>query len=148
MNTLNKWDIRFLNLAKTISKWSKDQKKKVGAIIVDEDRRIISTGYNGIAMGLQDDIEERHQKPLKLSYFVHAESNAIYSAAKSGIKTKGCAMYITFHPCASCANAIIQSGINKVVCYKPELGSSWIETANIAKNMFEEAGIEVKYHND
>lgn len=142
------WDKRFIDLAHYISKYSKDRNKIVGAVIVNNDSRVISTGYNGIAQGVNDDVEERHIKPLKLSYFVHAEANAIYSAARSGIQTKGCTMYATFHPCASCANAIIQSGIKSVVCYEPDWNSSWAETAKIAKSMFDEAGIEVKYIND
>lgn len=139
------WDKRFIDLAHNIADWSKDRKKKVGALIVDEDRRIISTGYNGMAKGINDDVEERHEKPLKLSYFVHAEANAIYAAAKSGIRTKGCAMYATFHPCSECAKAIIQSGITHVVCYEPDWNSSWADTARIARDMFKEAKIVVKY---
>lgn len=139
------WDKRFIDLSHYISSYSKDRNKVVGAVIVNEDSRVISTGYNGIAQGLNDDIEERHQKPLKLSYFVHAEANAIYSAARSGIKTKGSTMYATFHPCANCANAIIQSGIIKVVCYEPDWNSSWAETAKLAKSMFEEAGVKLVY---
>lgn len=143
------WDKRFIGLAHHISKWSKDRKKIVGAIIVDEDQRVISMGYNGFVSGINDDIEERHIKPLKLSYVVHAEANALYSASRSGIKTKGATIYVTFPPCSECAKGIIQSGIKRVVCNSiNSTDSSWLQTAAIAKEMFEEAGIEIKYVKD
>jgi dCMP deaminase len=41
------WDLRFLTLAKTVSTWSKDPSTKVGAVIVDKNRRVVSLGYNG-----------------------------------------------------------------------------------------------------
>lgn len=143
------WDKRFIALSHSIAAWSKDKKKIVGAIIVDEDRRVIATGYNGIPQGCSDSDESRHIKPKKLYYFEHAERNAIFSCAKSGIKTKGCTMFLTWHPCADCARAIIQSGIKRVVCYEPDWDDdSWGETFKISKEMLEEAGIEVKYNVD
>ena len=143
------WDIRFLNLAKFISTWSKDRSKKVGSVIVDDDRRVISMGYNGLAAGINDEVEERHHKPLKLFYVVHAEANALYSANRSGIKTKGTTIYITFPPCSECAKGIIQSGIKKVVCNPINSDkSSWVETTDIARKMLEEAGVEIKYMNN
>jgi dCMP deaminase len=141
------WDKRFVELSHFIAAWSKDRKKKVGAVIVDEDRRVISTGYNGIPQGCSDDDESRQIKPKKLFYFEHAERNCIYSAAKSGIRLKGCTMYLTWHPCADCARAIIQSGIKRVVCYQPDWNDdSWGETFQISRDMMKEAGIEVKYY--
>lgn len=141
------WNKRFMELSHLVSTWSKDRKKKVGAVITDGGR-VISTGCNGFPSGTNDDIEERHQKPLKLSYFVHAEINAVCAAARNGIKTKDTTIYVTFHPCAECAKAIIQSGIKKVVCYPPDLNSSWAETSAIAKSMFDETGVIVEYYNE
>ena len=51
----DKWDIRFLELAKHISGWSKDPSTKVGCIVVGEDREIRSTGFNGFPRGISDD---------------------------------------------------------------------------------------------
>lgn len=136
------WDKRFIDLASHVSTWSKDRSKKVGSVIVDEDNRVISMGYNGFVSNINDDIEERHVKPLKLSFVVHAELNALCSASRSGIKTKGATIYITFPPCSECAKAIIQSGIIRVVCYPiNSTNSSWEQTTSIAKTMFCEAGI-------
>jgi len=140
------WDKRFIELARHVAAWSKDRSKKVGSVIVDDDKRVISMGYNGFPQHCNDDIEERHQKPLKLFYVVHAEANALYSANRSGVKTKGTTIYITFPPCSECAKGIIQSGIKRVVCCPINSDkSSWVETTTVGKKMLEEAGIEIKY---
>lgn len=46
---------------------------------------------------------------------IHAEANAILFAAKNGISTNGCTLYVTLSPCIECSKMIIQSGIKKVV---------------------------------
>lgn len=143
------WNKRFIDLANYIALWSKDRSKKVGSVIVDDDRRVISMGYNGFPQNINDDIEERHQKPLKLFYVVHAEANAISSANRSGAKTKGATIYITFPPCSECAKLIIQNGIKRVICREMESDkSSWLETTTIARQMLEEAGVEFIYYKD
>lgn len=146
---MTNWDKRFMDMAKHVASWSKDRKKKVGAVIVDEDNRVISMGYNGFVSGAKDEIEERHIKPLKLFYVVHAEVNALCSANRSGIKTKNATIFVTFHVCSECAKSIIQSGIKRVVCYEVDFEKdSWGQTSKIAKEMFEEVGIELIYWKD
>jgi dCMP deaminase len=46
---------------------------------------------------------------------LHAESNAILKAAKSGVSTDNSTLYITLSPCIDCAKLILQSGIKRVV---------------------------------
>ena len=46
---------------------------------------------------------------------IHAEMNAILFAARNGIKTEGCTMYVTLSPCIECAKGIVQAGISRVV---------------------------------
>lgn len=145
---MSNWDKKFMDMANLTATWSKDRDRKVGAVIVTDDHRVVSVGYNGFPAGISDDIEERHVKPLKLQYSVHAEANSIYSAAKLGTSIDDCIMYVTFHPCSQCALAIMSVGIKRVVCYEPEVGSSWYQTASIAKQMMEEKGIEVIYFKD
>ena len=140
------WDKRFIDLAHHIASWSKDRSKKVGSVIVDDDRRVVSMGYNGFPQNINDDIEERHQKPLKLFYVVHAEANALSSANRSGVQTKGTTIYITFPPCSECAKLIIQNGIKRVVCCPINSDkSSWVETTSVAKDMLDEAGVKIDY---
>ena len=54
----SKWDTRFMRLAREIADWSKDPSSKIRAIIVNDKRRILATGYNGFPEGIED-TEER-----------------------------------------------------------------------------------------
>ena len=54
-------------------------------------------------------------KDISKDTVVHAEANAILFAAKNGIPTKNCTLYITLSPCIECAKMIIQSGIKEVI---------------------------------
>ena len=58
---------------------SKDPMTKIGALIV-KDRRIVSSGYNGIPSGVNDALEARSQRPDKYKWYEHGERNAIYAA--------------------------------------------------------------------
>lgn len=147
-----KWDKRFLNLAFTISDWSKDRSTKTGAVVVGDKKEIRSMGYNGLPRGVNDDIEERHERPLKYSYFEHAERNAIYNACFTGTMLDGCTMYVTTPPCCDCARAIIQAGIKRVVSTSNMGGekgkadaasckSNWRHSCEDSIKMFKEAGV-------
>lgn len=46
---MNKWHSRFMEMANLVASWSKDPSTKVGAVIVDDKRRIVSVGYNRIS---------------------------------------------------------------------------------------------------
>ena len=51
----DKWDKRYLALAKFVSEWSKDPRAKVGAIIRNRRGRPVALGYNGFPGGIADD---------------------------------------------------------------------------------------------
>ena len=77
--------------------------------------KIVSTGYNSFPRGIDDNVAERQERPEKYFWFEHAERNAIYNAARIGVSTKGCTMFLTCDiPCADCARGIINAGIIKV----------------------------------
>ena len=76
---MNKWDYRFLKIAKEVGTWSKDPSTQVGAIAVN-DKRIIATGYNGFPKGIKDTDELLSDRQAKLKLMVHAEMNMIYNA--------------------------------------------------------------------
>ena len=59
------WKERFIELAKHVAGWSKDKSTGVGAIIVDDDKRVVSMGYNGFPAGCDDEVESRHERPAK-----------------------------------------------------------------------------------
>jgi dCMP deaminase len=141
MNTIdNKWDSRFIDLAYHIAQWSKDPSTKVGAVIVDEQRRIISTGYNGFPQKLHDSPERYLNREQKYEMIIHGEINAILFAQRP---LHGCTLYtVPLLPCSRCAAIVIQSGISRV-CAPEYLGERWKQSLELSKNMFKEANIEV-----
>lgn len=147
---MNKWDLRFIEQAKLIASWSKDS-TKIGAVLV-VDRQIISTGYNGIARGVNDTIASRNSRENNEKYLWagHAERNSIYNAARYGIRTMGSTMYLNCgHPCTICAIAIINSGVTELVCeanMKSPNMAKWHGEVQRAKVMFVEAGVVTRYY--
>jgi dCMP deaminase len=88
------WNTRFMHMADMeIAQWSKDRSRKVGALIV-KDREIVTSGFNGMPRGVDDNVEARHERPEKYFWFIHAETNAIINAARQGKCTLGCDIYI------------------------------------------------------
>lgn len=135
-----KWDIRFLHAAQIFGSWSKDPSTQVGAIIVDAQRRIVSTGYNGFPTGCSDKESLYTDRELKLQRVVHAEINAILFAKHD---LKGATLYSTFHPCPQCAAAIIQSGIKRVVTMRNPSDARYAHLFQTSAKMFSEAGVYV-----
>lgn len=139
-----KWHTRFIGLAIHVAGWSKDPSTKVGAVIVDDERRVVSLGYNGLPRGVHDDSTILNNKELKLQIVKHAEENAILNSL---LRPAGCTIYVTHHPCASCAGSIIQSGISRVVFPTVPLDNTfsqrWQESILLAQKILEEAGVEV-----
>ena len=141
----DKWDLRFLELAKHISAWSKDPSTKVGCVVVGEDREIRSTGFNGFPRGISDDIERLEDRSQKYPLICHAEENAIMHAARIGVSLKGSTAYVTWPPCSRCARSLIQAGVKEVVySLEEEVPERWIEDFNISTNMLSEAGVLVR----
>ena len=139
-----KWDHRLLEMGKLISKWSKDPSTQVGAVIVDDERRVVSLGYNGFPIGISDDFRLDNRN-TKYKMVVHAECNALLFAAKP---LTGCTIYTyPFMPCPSCAGMIIQSGIGKVVSYKTN-NLRWALDFEVSRKMFEETDVTLIEYTD
>jgi dCMP deaminase len=142
------WDEYFINIAEQVKLKSKDNKTKIGVVIVGKDNEIVSTGYNSFPRGINDDVEERQERPEKYFWFEHAERNAIYNAARIGVSTLGTTMYMTCGiSCADCARAIINSGISKIVLRegKGATNIKWQESAERSMIMFKEAGVIITF---
>mgnify|MGYP002128816433 CR=1 FL=1 len=77
---MSKWDARFIALASLVASWSKDPSTQVGAVIVDQDKRIVSTGFNGFPQGVNDAPVDREVKLLRT---IHAEDNALLFARRN-----------------------------------------------------------------
>jgi dCMP deaminase len=137
------YDEYFMNMARLVSTRSTCLRRKVGAVIVKEDR-IISTGYNGAPRGLKHCLEigclrdqlkipsgERHE----LCRGVHAEQNALAHAAMFGVSIKNATIYITHNSCIICTKLLINAGIKEIVyaeSYFDELSKKFLEESAIS----------------
>jgi len=138
----NDWKLHFLELAIMISTRSKDPSAKVGAIIVDAERRIVGSGYNGFPRHVSDDPERYTNRETKLRMVVHAEVNAILNSTKS---VRGCTLISTRAPCCACSGVIIQSGVDVVICPDQAANSKWNDDWMVAKQMLLEAGVVIDH---
>ena len=144
-----KWDLRFIELAKHISGWSKDPSTKVGCVVVGEDREIRSTGFNGFPRGIDDNPERLANRETKYPLICHAEENAIMHAARIGVSLKGSTAYVAWPPCSRCARSLIQAGVKEVVySLEVEVPDRWQEDFKISTEMMEEAGLIVRSVDD
>ncbi len=143
------WDEYFIEIAKLVSTRSNCVSRKVGAVIT-VDNQIISTGYNGAPKGLHhcvdaggclrklNNIESGTRQEICRA--VHAEQNAIISAAVKGVSIKGGTIYLNTYPCSICTRMLINAEIKKIV-YESDYSDQ------LSKEMLEESKIEVVKYN-
>ena len=143
------WIERWFIICDELATWSKDRSTQVGCVIVGQHNQILSSGYNGFPRGVDDNRDERHERPAKYLWTEHAERNAIYNAARHGVALEGSILYIPWFPCCDCARAIIQSGIKRLVCVDPTNDKTpWHDELNVARDMMLEAGIDLVFAED
>lgn len=113
------WDQYFLRMARLAATRATCPRRRVGAILVRENR-VLATGYNGSVNGAShcDEIGcliVTRDGRESCERTVHAELNAIIQCAKNGVMSVGATMYCTDFPCVSCAKAMVQAGVTRVV---------------------------------
>jgi len=142
----------YMKTARVFAELSSARRKRVGAVVVKDDR-IISIGYNGMPSGWDNNCE--NEIPEESEYVIdmggpihtmgsfrwetkpevlHAESNAIAKLAKSTESGDGASMFITCAPCMNCAKMIFQSGIKEVFYaenYRDDAGISFLNKCGI-----------------
>lgn len=150
-----KWDRHFISLALENARMPKDPATQAGAVIVGPDREVRSMGYNGLPRGIADTPQRLQDKDLKRSLIVHAEMNAILNAARIGVSTRGCTLYLALTdetgqvwggaPCTRCTVEIIQAGITQVVA-KPfkNQTSYWTDSVEQARALLQEAQVQYR----
>jgi dCMP deaminase len=138
------WDEYFMSVAMLSAMRSKDPNTQVGACIVNQDRKIVGTGYNGFPIGCSDDELPwgREGNPLQTKYpFVcHAELNAILNSISRDLR--GCTLYVVMFPCNECAKAIIQSGIKEVIYRDNKYPDS--DSVKASSMMLKQAGVKLR----
>jgi dCMP deaminase len=147
----NNWDIFFMKMVYLIADKSKDPSSKIGALIINDNNQIVKIGYNGFPVNVNDSILTRYQRPEKYQYTAHAEANAIFFAARDGVKTENCKIYTNMLCCIECAKAVIQSGIKKVVYHKQyydiwmnDNRAQWNGHDAITRTLFQESGVQIQ----
>jgi len=137
------WCDRFLRLAEEVASWSKDPKGGVGAVLVNDRKRVVGLGFNGFPDRIADDPALLADQDAKLPRMIHAEMNAVLNAVAS---VHGASLFTTLAPCAECAKLLIQAGV--VAVYRrphPEhRHRRWAESFRIAETILSEAGVEVR----
>jgi dCMP deaminase len=150
-----RWDRHFLGLSLYHSKMSKDPSTRVGSVIVGPDRELLSAGFNGFPRGIADTPERLADRDTKLKLVVHAEMNALLAATRTGMRLKGCTLYLSATddsglvwggpPCTRCTVEIIQVGIAEIVSFPAKsVPSRWHEDLALARTLIEEAGINYR----
>jgi dCMP deaminase len=150
-----RWDRHFLRLALEHARMSKDPSTKVGAVIVGPDGEVLSAGFNGFPRGIADTPERLGDRETKLRLIVHAEMNAVLAAARSGVRLRGCAIYVAATdpsgavwggpPCVRCTVEVMQAGIEEVVSWPMRTAPSrWHADLMAARDLLEEAGIRYR----
>ncbi|KAJ6604823.1 cytidine deaminase-like protein [Mycena vulgaris] len=139
------WDAYFMTLASLASKRSNCMKRRVGAVLVRENR-ILATGYNGTPRGLTNCNEGGCIQCNGTSYpgnvahecvCLHAEENALLEAGRERVGL-GSVLYCNTCPCLKCTIKIIQTGVRTVVynlSYKVDDASA---------RLLAEAGVELR----
>lgn len=139
------WEIYYMEVANVIAERSTCIRKQVGCVITIENH-IVAAGYNGALPGfpecvdlgcLRDKLKIKSGQNKHVCRAVHAEQNAIASAARFGRSLKGGTCYVTLFPCITCAKNLVQAGISKVVvnsCNNDE-----------SRDLLISAGVEITY---
>lgn len=138
----DKWDVRYVELARLVSTWSKDPSTQVGAVLVRPDNSVASIGYNGFPKGIEDTEERLKDRDTKYSFVIHAEMNAVLNAHDD---VRGDTLYLwPLLCCDRCAVHMIQAGIKRVVAPScpTDKADRWEPILENSRARFAEAGVE------
>lgn len=141
-------DRYYMKIAEAVSEGANCTGKEIGAVLV-LDNRVIGTGVNGTPAGFPNCRDGgcvrcrdralskagRHEeisdpdhasggKALDVCICVHAEANALLTAARFGIRVEGATLYTTISPCFGCLKEAIQAGISRIV-YRDEYDAKY-----------------------
>ncbi|KAJ7040443.1 cytidine deaminase-like protein [Mycena alexandri] len=141
------WDAYFMTLASLASKRSNCMKRRVGAVLVRENR-ILATGYNGTPRGVTNCNEggcikcngssESYPDVEYECVCLHAEENALLEAGRERVG-QGAVLYCNTCPCLKCTIKIIQTGV-KVVVYNLSY-----KVDDASATLLAEAGVELRH---
>jgi len=134
-----------------IATFSKDPSTQNGAILVNDQGKVLATGCNRFPKGHEDTHDRWADRQHKYAVVVHAEEAVIWSALRKAINTEGLTMVCPWAACSMCARAILEAGIKRVVVHKDAMEldlpsvegrKQWSDSIALAKAMLAEAGVE------
>ncbi len=138
------WQQHFIEMAYLVATMATCPRKHVGAVLVNADKRIVGTGFNGSAAGMEHcdvvgcDMVEINGR-MSCVRTIHAESNVLDFA---GQRARGCTLYVTVTPCFECTKRIVNTGIVDVI-YDEYYASQ--NTERVAE-YFRDAGVGLIKH--
>ena len=106
------WDEYFMKIAETVALKSKDPSSKMGCVIVDKNKRVVSLGYNGLIQGADESKMTLTERPMKYYFATHSEMNAVLFAHQD---LSGCTIYNRVATCENCLKYCLQAGITRFV---------------------------------
>ena len=128
--------IKHMQAAMHFAELSSCQRRKVGCVIVKDDR-VISMGYNGTPKGWDNECEDEDGNTY--DYVLHAETNALSKLAISTESSKGAWLFATVEPCIECAKLIAQCGIERVYFFEKKTeknGTAFLKECGIESYRF------------
>ena len=136
-------ELAYMRYAEVAASMSKDPRSKVGAVAIDDDFRVLATGYNGFPRGVTDSEERLCNREMKYALIVHAEANIVAQSAYSGVSIRGSTVLVSsLFPCVDCAKLLVQAGVRRVIA--PKIANErWRQSNELAKLIFAESNVEV-----
>lgn len=112
-------DEYFLAMAALVSLRATCKRRRVGCVLVDSNRFVLATGYNGVARGRPHCLDEPCSGAdlpsgmgLDLCQAIHAEQNAMLQCKDTqAIDTA----YITVSPCVTCVKLLMNTSCKRIV---------------------------------
>lgn len=138
------YGLKWLRLAYESATLSPDPSTQTGAVLVGAGNSFVIPSYNYFPSGVTPYTE----RAKKMARIEHAERNAIFAAAREGLKTERATLYAPWFACADCSRAIIQAGITTVIGHKEiweKTPERWRESTDVGLEMLREAGVKIKY---
>ena len=119
------WTTYFASISLLVASRSPCERLKVGCVLVNNNNRILSTGYNGFLPGAEHKsiVLNNHEQAT-----VHAEQNAISYAARFGVEINNSTAYVTHYPCINCCKMLIASGIKHIYYLEDYKNDSLVNT--------------------
>ena len=132
MSKQSEWDEYFMKIAEVVASKSKDPSSKMGCVIVDENKRVVSLGYNGMPQGADESKMTLSERPMKYYFVIHSEMNALIFAKRD---LAGCTVYNRVATCENCLKYCLQAGITRFVYEELRVHSHSTDRAHSMTNV-------------